>query len=88
MHEINRNSKDRRGSSPPFQEMEKWVDDGANGSHWVKMGVPPSRDEGHEVMGRLVQEKIVVAESEDESRWEDDGGQSVSRVFRWGANHF
>ena len=78
MHEMNRHSKDRRGSSPPFQEMEKWVDDGADGSHWVKMGAPTLREEGHGLMGRLVAEETVVAESDVESRWEDDGGKSMS----------
>ncbi len=36
MHDINRRSKNLRGSSPPFQELESWIEDGADGSHWVK----------------------------------------------------
>ncbi len=78
MQEIDRHLKNPRGSSPPFQEMERWVDDGANGSHWVKMGVPTLREGDHSRMGRLVQVEAVFTRSDDESRWEDDGGNSMS----------
>lgn len=37
MKDIKHQPKNSRGSSPPFQESERWIDDGANGSHWVKM---------------------------------------------------
>ncbi len=37
MQEINNESQSRRGSSPPFQELERWIEDGASGSHWVKL---------------------------------------------------
>ena len=78
MQETDSHSRKTRGSSPPFQEMERWVDDGANGSHWVKMGVPPLRERDHRRMGRLVPEETVIAKTEDESRWEDDGGRNMS----------
>jgi hypothetical protein len=78
MQEIERHPKNRRGSSPPFQEMEKWADDGANGSHWVKIGVATLREGAHRRMGRLVPEETVLTKTEDESRWEDDGGRNMS----------
>jgi hypothetical protein len=42
MHDINRQSNNPRGSSPPFPESERWIEDGANGSHWVRMVSPAS----------------------------------------------
>lgn len=78
MQEIDSHSKNPRGSSPPFQEMERWVDDGANGSHWVKIGVPTLREGDHRRMGQHVPEEIVLTKTADESRWEDDGGMNMS----------
>jgi len=40
MQDINQESKNTRGSSPPFQELERWIEDGANGSHWVRIVSP------------------------------------------------
>ena len=78
MHELNRHSKDRRGSSPPFQEIEKWADDGANGAHWIKMVAAAFQREEAGLMVCPAPEKIFVAEPDDEARWEDDGGRNMS----------
>lgn len=32
-----RDPNNMRGSSPPFQELERWIEDGANGAHWVRI---------------------------------------------------
>ena len=37
MQDISNGSKGRRGGSPPFQELERWIEDGAGGSHWVRV---------------------------------------------------
>ncbi|HUI30610.1 MAG TPA: hypothetical protein VLX91_10365 [Candidatus Acidoferrales bacterium] len=42
MQDMNDGSKGARGSSPPFQEPERWIEDGAGGSHWVKMALVDS----------------------------------------------
>ncbi len=42
MYDMNQESRNTRGSSPPFQELERWIEDGANGSHWVRVVSPAS----------------------------------------------
>ena len=50
MQDINNQSKNPRGSSPPFQESERWIDDGADGSHWVKaVSIGPQQQENQPV---------------------------------------
>jgi hypothetical protein len=78
MQEIDRHLRNRRGSSPPFQEIEKWADDGADGAHWIKMVAAAFQKEEPGLMISLAQEEAVVAGWEDKSRWEDDGGMITS----------
>jgi len=78
MQDINHESKSTRGSSPPFQESENWIDDGANGSHWVKMASSGSQ-QGDPVKDLFNQESGI--HSEDGGRWEDDGGGSMVCAF-------
>ncbi len=80
MQEIDRHLRNRRGSSPPFQETEKWADDGADGAHWIKIVAAAFQKEEPGLMASLVPEEAVVAETEDEGRWADDGGISTSAI--------
>ena len=73
MQNINNESKITRGSSPPFQEPEKWIEDGANGSHWVKIPSANSDRPEDRVKESLDPEPNV----EPVRRWEDDGGNSA-----------
>ncbi|HEY9165231.1 MAG TPA: hypothetical protein VIS48_03620 [Candidatus Kryptonia bacterium] len=43
MKNIDRDLQNPRGSSPPFQEIETWIDDGANGIHWVRTNITETR---------------------------------------------
>ncbi len=77
MQETDHHSKNQRGSSPPFQEIEKWIDDGANGSHWVKVAGSVLRKEDHRLIERPAVESAAMFKSDDEGRWADDGGKSI-----------
>ena len=44
MQDTIRDPNNTRGSSPPFQESERWIEDGANGAHWVRILSPVSPD--------------------------------------------
>ena len=72
MQDMNNGSKGARGSSPPFQEPERWIEDGAGGSHWVKMS-SVSSGQVNCVRDSLDPEHGV----EPVRRWEDDGGNST-----------
>lgn len=76
MKDMNHQLKNPRGSSPPFQEFERWIENGANGSHWVKIASVGSQQRGKRVKGLLNQKSGTLLQSEDEGRWEDDGGVS------------
>ena len=78
MQGTNRQAKIPRGSSPPFQEMEKWIDDGANGSHWVKMPSVGSQKRDNRLLETLGRKSAMLLQSEDEGRWADDGGKNMS----------
>jgi hypothetical protein len=74
MKETDYRSKNPRGSSPPFQESENWIDDGANGSHWVKMPSTSPERENFLLAEPLLGRSTGVFESVAVARWEDDGG--------------
>ncbi len=78
MKETDYHSKNQRGSSPPFQEIEKWIDDGANGSHWVKVAGSVLRKEDYRLIELPAVESAAISKPDDEGRWADDGGKSVS----------
>jgi hypothetical protein len=73
LQDINNGSKNKRGSSPPFQESERWIEDGANGSHWVKMLAVNLEQPVDRITESLDSEPGV----EPVSYWKDDGGNSV-----------
>lgn len=77
MNDKDYQSRNARGSSPPFQELERWIEDGADGSHWVRMLSAGS----HEPEGRgwepLDLESPALLQVDDERRWEDDGGNGT-----------
>ncbi len=53
MQYMDHNLRKNRGSSPPFQELERWIDDGADGAHWVRTppeGVQPADDRPTELL--------------------------------------
>ena len=67
-------SNGSRGSSPPFQKLERWLDDGVNGAHWVRVvQSAPQRPEYH-IEHMLEGQSAVLVRADDEGRWEDDGG--------------
>jgi hypothetical protein len=74
MQDINHQSRNPRGSSPPFQELERWIEDGANGSHWVKTLAVGSQALVGRVMASLDLEPDALRQDMDRGRWEDDGG--------------
>jgi hypothetical protein len=43
MQDINHQSRNARGSSPPFQESKGGIDDRASGPHWLKEQTDGSR---------------------------------------------
>lgn len=80
MQDINHESRKSRGSSPPFQESERWLDDGANGAHWVKRlpeGAQPIEDRSIDSVDR---EPTALLRVDDEKRWEDDGGNGMRQA--------
>lgn len=77
MKNIDRLSKNPRGSSPPFLESEGWVEDGAGGSHWVKMPTVILQQQGKSLNGSHDQEQSSLLQTGAERRWEDDGGNSL-----------
>ena len=76
MQDMNNGSKGARGSSPPFQEPERWIEDGAGGSHWVKMS---SVNSGPPV--NCVRDSPDTQSGVEPVRsWEDDGRDSTPPV--------
>ncbi len=78
MQDINRESKRARGSSPPFQESERWIDDGATGVRWVKMASIGSQKGDDRLIEQYDQQSAGLTQSEDEGRLEDEGGKCKS----------
>ncbi len=77
MQDINHRANNPRGSSPPFQESERWIEDGANGAHWVRR--LPERAQPIEdcPVESVKGEPGASLQGGDEERWEDDGGNGV-----------
>lgn len=74
MQDRRSHSNGSRGSSPPFQKLERWLDDGVNGAHWVRaVQTVPRRPEYYMEQIREGQSAVLV-QADDECRWEDDGG--------------
>jgi len=73
MQDINNGSNGARGSSPPFQEPERWIEDGAGGSHWVKM---PSID-SEQLVDRMKESIGNEPGVESVRHSENDGGNST-----------
>lgn len=78
MQDINSQSKSPRGSSPPFQESERWIDDGADGSHWVKTVSIGSQHQESQLVEQLDQKSGALMPPEVERHSEDDGGGGKS----------
>ena len=76
MQDMNNGSKGARGSSPPFQEPERWIEDGAGGSHWVKM----SSVNSGQLVNRVRDSLDAESGGEPVRRWENDGGNSTPSV--------
>jgi hypothetical protein len=81
MQIINEESNKPRGSSPPFRELERGIDDETNGSHWVKMlSVDPQRQADR--IGESLDRKLdALLPAEGGGRGENDGGKGSSRRY-------
>lgn len=77
MQDVKSHTKGSRGSSPPFLESERWLEDGANGAHWVRiLQTDPQRPEDNSKPS-LDRESDVFFQADGERRWEDDGGNDT-----------
>ncbi len=73
MQDVHDGSKSPRGSSPPLLEQERWIEDGAGGSHWVRMpSFNPDRtvDRAGEPISCHLEEKLLKLP-------QDDGDKSI-----------
>lgn len=77
MQNINNEWKNPRGSSPPFQQLEKWIDDEAKGSRWVKMYSIDSQRQADQTGESLDRELDVLLPAEGNLRWEDNSGNRI-----------
>lgn len=80
MQDVKSHSKGSRGSSPPFQESERWLDDGADGAHWVRILQNGARRAEDNMKRPFGKESDVFLQADDEGRWEDDGGNGTHAV--------
>ena len=80
MKDIDQQSRNPRGSSPPFQHSEEWIDDGANGSHWVKVPEACPRQQGDPVSDSSFPEHSPESQVGAERSREDDGGNNIQPV--------
>ncbi len=68
MQDTIRDPKNTRGSSPPFQELERWIEDGANGAHWVRILSPVSHHPTDPVkgFGQSAIDEAIISSNLDE----------------------